>query len=71
MNMYVHTQTQEKNLIYGFFNGQYPLTVFFNCSRYYYTAGLEGGGIQLKICICKYKRKEPQHDLCKFFKGSP
>lgn len=65
-----HTKHGRKISYIGSLMVNIPLTAFFNCSRHYYTAGLEGGGIQLKICICKCKRKEP-HDLCKFFTGFP
>lgn len=42
------------------FNGLllYSLHRFFSLSKAYDSIGLEGGGMQLKICICKHKRKE-------------
>lgn len=67
-----HTKHRRKILyFYSLMVNYYiPFTAFFSCPRHYYNVGLEGGGIPLKIRICKLRRKEP-HYLCKFFVGLP
>lgn len=71
MNMHVHAHGR-KTLYFGSLMVNYyiPFIAIFKCPGHYHTVGLEGGGIQLKIRICKCRRKEP-HDLCKFFVGLP
>lgn len=66
---YTH-KTQEKNLV--FFALWWSITVFpfLFCPRHYYNVGLHWGGIQLKICTSKCRRKEP-HYWCKVFVGLP
>lgn len=58
-----HTKHRRKILYFCSLVVNYyiPLTAFLNFPRHYYNVRPEGRGIQLKICICKCRRKDPHY----------